>query len=96
MGLRRTLQMARPTRRDDLSFIYFRARIPADMIPKVKGQRITFRFPASDTEPTEWTSTAALTSHIKVSLRTRDPRQAKALHAVTQGQLQEFLQAIVA
>jgi hypothetical protein len=40
------LRMARPTRRKDSSFIWFRKRIPADIQRTAGGQRITFTFPA--------------------------------------------------
>ncbi len=67
------LRMARPMRRTESSFIQFRQRIPADVLAKARGLNLVV--PVGD-------QSAAITierkaQDVKVSLRTRDPDEAK-------------------
>ena len=65
-------------RRDDSSILQFRERIPRDVLDRVRGR--TLDIPVADASiRVRVTPTAEA---IKVSLRTRNPSEAKARHAV--------------
>jgi len=70
------LRMTSPIRRDGSSVTYLRQRIPADLVAKAKGMAL--RVPVGDETATLRVGSAGT---IKVSLRTRDPRQAKERQA---------------
>lgn len=66
------LRMASPLSRDGSSFKQIRPRVPADVLPKARG--MTLHVPIGDTTREV---TVGKSGTIKVSLRTRDPREAK-------------------
>lgn len=70
------LRMASPIRRDGSSVHYLRKRVPADLTDRAVG--LALRVPVGDE-----TATVKVggTGMIKVSLRTHDPREAKARQA---------------
>lgn len=70
------LRMASPIRRDGSSVPYIRKRVPADLINKAVG--LVLHVPIGDeTAPVR----VGPNGTIKLSLRTRDPREAKARQA---------------
>lgn len=85
--------MVRPTRRDGSPNAYFRRRIPADLLEKLKGRKISVRLAgASETDVSE--VTAAIGHEIKFSLQTADPRLLRARHAQAQLQIDAFFEAV--
>jgi hypothetical protein len=70
------LRMTSPIRRDGSSVHYLRKRVPADLTDKAVGLRL--HVPVGD-ETAE--VQVGRTGTIKVSLRTHDPREAKARQA---------------
>ncbi|MCE1237849.1 MAG: tyrosine-type recombinase/integrase [Hyphomicrobiales bacterium] len=80
------LAMARPTRRSDTSLIYFRQRIPRDVLMRARGK--TLAIPVGDETVSVVISETAET--LKLSLRTRDPAEARKRHAAVLGHLEQF------
>ncbi len=68
------LVMARPTKRPTSSFHQFRQRIPADVLKAARG--VPLSVPVGDTRLSLTITATAET--VQFSLRTRDPREAKA------------------
>ncbi len=68
------LRMSRPMKRPSSSFHQFRMRIPADVLLRARG--LALLLPIGDTQVPLLISPTAVT--VQLSLRTRDPREAKA------------------
>lgn len=71
------LRMARPVRLKTSRNIYFRQRIPADVLDKARGAAVVV--PLSDDKSRIVIGGTA--SEVKFSLGTSDPRQAKSRHS---------------
>ena len=67
------LLMARPTKRPDSPFLQFRKRVPADVLERARGQRITFTFPSADIGGADVTVSVTLANEVKFSLRRTRP-----------------------
>lgn len=89
------LRMTRPTRRSDSASHIFRPRIPADLVEKARGRRVTFHFPeAGPSHPPFATTVTIGKEHVKVSLRTRDASIAKLRNAIAEEHIQKFWQSL--
>jgi hypothetical protein len=66
------LRMSSPVRRDGSSFPCLRKRVPSDVLAKARG--MTLHIPVGEVIAKVRVGSAG---EIKVSLRTRDPREAK-------------------
>lgn len=78
------LRTARPVKRPTSSYVQFRKRIPSDVLPLARGRTITV--PVGDTlVPLALGSNAET---VMLSLRTRDPREAKARHGAVAAHLE--------
>lgn len=82
--------MARPTRRQGSSFIQFKQRIPRDVRARAIGK--AFASPVGDGVASVLIGPA--TEVVQFSLRTRDPDEAKARHALAQTHWSAFLHAL--
>lgn len=80
------IRMSQPWRHPKTGILYFRARLPADLAEPLAGRTLTLDV-AGDS------STIRLNGWIKVSLRTKDVREARLRHASVQAQLQMRWQA---
>jgi hypothetical protein len=76
------IQMSQPWRHPKTGVLYFRGRVPSDLVRFLSGRSI-----AVDVEGVA--STVKLGSLVKVSLRTKDAAQARLRHASVQVQLQQ-------
>ena len=84
------IRMARPMRRDDSSILHFRERIPRDVLDRVRGR--TLDIPLADGSVRVRVTPKA--EAIKVSLRTRDPSEAKTRQAVVSTYLANVYRAL--
>lgn len=71
------LRMARPVRRTNSSVLYFRQRIPRDLLTRVRGT--TLLLPVGS--ETVRLNVGPKAEDVKLSLRTRDPTEAKQLQS---------------
>jgi integrase len=76
------ISMARPWRHPETGAWYFRGRVPADLLDKLGGQKLTVRVGGAD-------RTILLRGIIKISLGTKEAGEAKVRHAAVQAQLQD-------
>ena len=84
------LRMARPMKRKQSSVHQFRQRIPADIVDKARGMTLTV--PIGGANATLKLSGKAQT--VLVSLRTRDPREAKARTGTLAAHLERVWQGL--
>lgn len=84
------LLMARPMKRPASSFHQFRQRIPADILARARGLALLVPVGASHV-PLTISATAAA---VQVSLRTRDPREAKARQGILGAHLEQVWQGL--
>jgi len=87
------LRMARPTRRKESSFLWFRKRVPADVQRTASGKRISFSFPAEVPGDPDIVVTTTLGTQVKFSLQTRDPAVAKQRHGLAAAQLERVCES---
>src|SRR4051794_21089390 len=78
-----TLRMARPWKDPKTSVWHLRQRLPRDLVVRLKGSMVTLPIG-------EDFATVRMGDVVQVSLRTKDPRKAKQLHAITDAALREF------
>lgn len=71
------LRMARPWKHPTTGIYYLRERIPRDVLAKARGTKITLPSEAGASKVT----LGAKSEHVKASLRSREPREAKERHA---------------
>lgn len=83
---RRVLRMARPWQDPKNHVWHLRQRTPSDLLVKLKGQAVTL--PIGD-----GFSTVTIGGLVQVSLRTKDNREAKELHARADAALRRFWEA---
>lgn len=81
------LTMPNVSQRDDSSHLQFRVKVPADVREKAKGRMLFVELPAMGSDEAV-TVTARVGEHVKLSLRTRDPRVAKARHGAALAHVQ--------
>jgi hypothetical protein len=82
-GPRMALQMARPWKDPKTCVWHLRQRLPRDLVVRVKGRMVTLPIG-------EDFATVRMGDAVQVSLRTKDPRKAKQLHASADAALREF------
>lgn len=87
------VQMARPMRRKDSSFLTFRQRTPADILKRFKGKTVSVSLPAHGGHQA-FTASLKIGTELKLSLRTRDPATAKARQATVAAQLHSRWEAM--
>lgn len=75
------IRMSQPWRHPKTHILYFRARLPADLARRLAGRSLTLDVGGA-------ASTIRLNGWIKVSLRTKDLREAKLRHANVQAQVE--------
>jgi hypothetical protein len=80
------LAMARPWKDPKTGVWHLRQRTPRDILGRLKGQTVTL--PVGQ----EFAS-VKIGDTVQVSLRTKDPRSAKELHAVADSALRSFWEA---
>lgn len=78
--------MSQPWLHPKTGILYFRARLPADIAQSLEGRTVTLDVAGGAT-------TIRLNGWIKVSLRTKDLREARLRHASVQAQVQSRWQA---
>lgn len=83
--------MARPARRQGSSFAYFRQRIPPDVLPTARGLRLDIPLGGGEAVSCRISGRA---THVKVSLRTREPSEAKARNAIVLSHLAHVYDAL--
>lgn len=76
------LQMSRPCKHPKTGVLYYRARVPGDVLERAAGERVTIA--VADIE-----TTIRIAPQIKVSLRTKDAPEARLRHASVQAQMLE-------
>lgn len=76
------IAMSQPWKHPDTGVLYFRGRVPADIIDKMKGQKVTVRVGGAD-------RTVKVAAVVKISLGTKVTAEAKLRHASVQTQLLE-------
>jgi integrase len=76
------IAMSRPWRHPVTGMFYFRSRLPADLKKVVAGQSLTVEVAGSG-------STVKLAAILKISLRTKDPSEARLRHVSVQAQLEQ-------
>jgi len=81
------LKMASPWKDPKTGTFYLRVRVPSDLVTKVKGQTISLPVGGA-------TIRVKAGESVKVSLRTRDPREAKAWFATTLTALNAYWEAV--
>jgi integrase len=81
------LKMASPWKDPKTGIFYLRVRVPSELVMKVKGRTITL--PVGDTSVQ-----AKIGETVKVSLRTRDPRETKTRFATVLTTLNDYWEAI--
>jgi len=79
------LRMTRPTQRKESKNHIVRKRVPADILPKARGKKVTLTFPG---EPEEVRIAVTLKYEVKFSLTTHDRSTAKLRTALAESQLQ--------
>jgi hypothetical protein len=79
-------RMPHPTRNNGTGIFYLRVRVPSDVVAKVKGQMITLPV-GNDMIPTK------AREAVRLSLRTRDPREAERRFAAAQAALNSAWEA---
>ncbi len=84
------LRMARPWKHPDSGYYYLRERLPRDLPLEARGLRVAF--PAAAGGSSFKISPKA--QHVKASLRTRDPREAKERHAAASAHLNAVWAAV--
>lgn len=77
------LRMARPWKDPKTGTWHLRQRVPRDLVARLKGRMITL--PVGDSF-----ATVHIGDVVQVSLRTKDPRQSKQLHAIADAALRQF------
>ena len=85
-----TLRMARPMRRKGTTFIQFRERIPRDVLGKARF--VMLAVPVGNETISKRISAGAV--EVAISLRTRDPSEAKQRHTQVQSYLQTVWQSL--
>jgi integrase len=80
------IRMSQPWRHPKTGILYFRSRLPADVAESLAGRSYTLDVAGGAT-------TVRLNGWIKVSLRTKDVREARLRHASVQAQIQSRWQA---
>jgi hypothetical protein len=80
------IRMSQPWRHPKTGILYFRARLPADLVKPLTGRTLTLDVAGA-------ASTIRLNGWIKVSLKTKDLREARLRHASVQAQVQSRWQA---
>jgi integrase len=86
------LVMARPTSRPNSSFYQFRKRVPADVLERARGQRVTI--PSEEIGGADLTASVTIGPELKFSLQTRDPALAKTRTGLATAQLQRLFDTI--
>jgi integrase len=81
------LKMASPWQDPKSGIFYLRVRVPADLLPKVKGDLISLPVGGRATQ-------TRVGDVVKLSLRTREPREAKTLFAAAHVALNDYWTAI--
>jgi hypothetical protein len=76
------IRMSRPWRHPQTRIWHWRGRLPADVAKKLVGERVTLDVAGE-------TSAVTLGTITKVSLRTKDEKEALLRHAAVQAQLQQ-------
>src|SRR5260370_42631419 len=66
------IRMPKSANRGNLSLPPFRQKVPADLAAHARGRVIHIALPAFKSDPA-YTAKVTIGSHVKVSLRTRDP-----------------------
>jgi hypothetical protein len=84
------LRMARPMRRKNSSHIQLKTRIPRDVLVKVRGTTVAIPV-GEETVSVRISDRAAV---IAISLRTRDPAEAKRRHSAAQVHLTSLWQSL--
>lgn len=87
------LRMPRPVQRKSTSFHWYRKRVPRDILAIAQGQEVLVTFPPSGEDP-QITVSATIGTEINFSLRTRDPRTAKARSGAATAHLEHLFRGI--
>src|SRR6185437_6903741 len=85
--------MPRPIRRQSTSYHWFRKRVPTDIVRSARGDTVLVTFPSSGEDP-EVTVSAKLGAEINFSLRTRNPRTAKARTGIATAHLEQLFERL--
>jgi intergrase/recombinase len=88
------LIMARPTKRSNSSVLQFRKRVPADVLERARGQRVTFTFPSEEIGGPDVTVPVTVGNEVRCSLRARNPALVKSRHGLATAQLERFFENV--
>lgn len=92
MAFLKAIRMARPTQREGSRAIYFRERIPADVLDRVRG--LTLRITLEGTDIRVAVRIGPKAEHVKLSLRTSEKVEGTRRHAAVAADLAEFYQTL--
>lgn len=87
------LRMPSPSRRSETSVLWFRKRVPTDILTRARGYPVVISFPAVGSEPSH-VVTATIGREVNFSLRTRSPSVAKARTGLAEAHLQKLWEAL--
>src|SRR4029078_3448797 len=79
--------------RQSTSYHWFRKRVPTDIVRSPPGETVLVTFPASGADP-QVTVSAKLGVEINFSLRTRNPRTAKARTGIATAHLEQLFERL--